>query len=65
MLFVYRTFEKLNMIDATRSEIMNYSMIVVATVAVAVLIVYCWRIIKKISHHLRGSKNWQKKRYLY
>ena len=46
-MFVYRIFEKLNVIHITGNEIVNYSLIAVGTIAGAIAIAFCWSILQK------------------
>lgn len=46
-MFVYRVFEKLNLIHRTGNEIVNYSLIVVMTVAGAIITAFCWSVLQK------------------
>ncbi len=46
-MFVYRIFEKLNLIHITGNEIVNYSLIAVVTIAGAIAAAFCWNILQK------------------
>ena len=46
-MFIYRLFEKLNLIHITGNEVLNYSLIAVATIAGAVVVAFCWSILQK------------------
>lgn len=46
-MFVYRIFEKLNLIHITENEIVNYSLIAVGTIANAIVVAFCWSILQK------------------
>ena len=46
-MFIYRIFEKLNLIHITRNEIVNYSLVVVGTIAGAIVVAFCWSVFQK------------------
>ncbi len=46
-MFVYRIFEKLDLVYLTGNEIVNYSLIAVGTVADAIVVAFCWSRLQK------------------
>ena len=59
-MFVYRIFEKLNLIHISGNEIVNYSLIAVGTIAGAVVIALCYRKAQQLINNLKkhnGSFN--------
>lgn len=46
-MFVYRFFEKLNLLHLTGNEMVNYCLIAVATITGAITVAFCWRKLQK------------------
>ena len=55
-MFVYRIFEKLNILHMTGNEIVNYCLIAVATLAGAILAAFVWSKLLKVIHEHFGRK---------
>lgn len=55
-MFVYRVFEKLNLIHITGNEMVNYSLTVIVTITEAIFAAFCWSKFRKRVQELFGRK---------
>lgn len=61
-MFVYRIYEKLNLIHMTENEMVNYCLIAVMTIVDAVAAAFCWsHFLKKMNIEKESQSMWRKR----